>query len=259
MFQKFARFYNHILNRYTYPVQMVTAGTLWFSGDILCQSLVWYSSTDSNDLSYSSIHHGSKSAPFTEKNNNSQREQTIFINEIDWRRTLRMTLYGTFFSAPIYTCWFTLLEKLSMRTFKSYSNNVISSKLLQQPTHSSSAKISHATSRLWKITAYKTVLDVIVFDPFYLSFFFIISGCMENKSLTDIKQKLRDELSTTFAADVAVWLPIQFANFRYIPVLYQPLIVQGVNLFWNTFLSWVQHKEARIMPPPPSPTISPSI
>ena len=246
MFQRFARFYNHLLNRYTYPVQMASAGTLWFSGDVLCQYLVWHSKPDppasccAFATTYSKCNCDSLKAM-----GNMQREHASFLQQMDWSRSLRMTLYGTLFSAPIYTCWFTLLERLSAHTFKSYPSSAISSTLLQTPSHLQSSKISHATSRLLKITAFKTFLDVIVFDPFYLSFFFIASGCMENRSKAEIKQKLHDELSITFMADVAIWLPIQFANFRYVSVLYQPLVVQGVNLFWNAFLSWVQHKESR--------------
>ncbi|KAM0682575.1 hypothetical protein MDAP_001806 [Mitosporidium daphniae] len=243
MFKNSARFYNHLLNRYTYPVQMASAGMLWFSGDVLCQYLVWHASSGT-ELSCCT----SATCPECICDSTMtpvQRERSTFTQQIDWPRSVRMTLYGTFFSAPIYTFWFTLLEKLSTHTFKSYPSSVIPSKLLKTPSHLQSAKVSNATSRLLKITAFKTFLDVIVFDPFYLSFFFTVSGCMENRSKEDIKKKLHDELSTTYLTGVAVWLPIQFANFRYIPVPYQPLIVQGVNLFWNSFLSWVQHKESR--------------
>lgn len=257
IFGRFAKLYNHLLNRYTYPVQMVSAGTLWCSGDLLCQCLVSYHKSKEKDRGNDviSIQSSSSESSFGSMNKTVSQTEENFAGgfRVDWPRALRMTLYGTLFSAPIYTFWFSVLEKASIRIFKGYSQIPASTLTPSTPlginvfgkTFSVKAATA-ATSRMWKITIFKTVLDVIIFDPFYLSFFFCVTGKMENKSLSDIKRKLEDELTTTFLADVAVWLPIQLANFRYVSVIYQPLVVQCINLFWNTFLSWVQHKDAKI-------------
>lgn len=201
---------------------MVSAGTLWFSGDILCQYLV----TQLDDEGLESKH-------------------------FDWKRTMKMTLYGTFFSAPIYVFWFGILERVSQRLFSGYSQTqtpISSTPISGSARKNFGSKLSDIfyssslKSRMWKITFFKTFLDVIIFDPFYLSFFFAVTGTMEGSSIKDIKQKLDLDLKSTYIADIAVWVPIQLANFRYVPVVYQPMVAQGASLFWNTFLSWVQHK-----------------
>lgn len=51
------------------------------------------------------------------------------------------------------------------------------------------------------------------------------------------------ELPHTYLVDVALWTPVQLINFRFVPVLYQPLLVNGVNTGWNAYLSFVQNKE----------------
>lgn len=53
----------------------------------------------------------------------------------------------------------------------------------------------------------------------------------------------KEVFATTFAIDCAVWPPLQFINFKYIPVRYQFLYVNILNLFYNAFLSHVANTE----------------
>ena len=95
---------------------------------------------------------------------------------------------------------------------------------------------------MYRIIGFKLFVDMFVFDPIYLAFFFTATNTLERKSWDHIKHKLKEELATTYLIDVLVWLPIQFLNFRYIPTSYQALVVQTCNIGWNAFLSFVQHR-----------------
>jgi len=186
---------------------MATGAVLWFTGDLLCQSLV------------------------------QSKEETE--NGVDWKRCARMTAYGAFISAPVSVFWYGALDRLSQRVFSSAVPTTVPS-LLQRRLPWGKV-LTAATLRTWKIISFKLAMDTILFDPLYLSLFFMSNGLLQNQSLSQLGIKLRDDLLETWLVDVAIWTPIQTMNFRYIKVLWQPLVVQSCNIVWNAYLSFVQH------------------
>lgn len=233
-FTRFARSYNHMLNKYKYPTQIVTGGVLWFTGDVLCQNLVHLASTKANP-------------------NGAAAESKL---QIDWKRVGRMTVYGLAISAPVYGFWYTFLDKWSHRVFGAKTAASVSSTVATAVASAVNAtgagvgekkprglmrRMSPAALRTWKIIGFKLFADCALFDPAYLSLFFSATGAMEGKSLSDIWWKLKQDLGKTYLIDVAVWFPIQTVNFRWVPVPYQPIVVQSCNIGWNAYLSFVQH------------------
>ena len=217
----------------------MTGGVLWFSGDILCQTLVYISNPQS----------------LIDKINPLETEGSLLppsrLNglKIDWDRVSRMTLYGLLVSAPVYGFWYTFLDKWSHRVFgaKHLPGAVASTVAAGLSSASGPAPIksrfrmSPAMLRTWKIIGFKLFADCALFDPLYLSLFFSTTGLMEGKSLAEIRDKLKNDLGKTYLIDVAVWFPIQTVNFRWVPVPYQPIVVQSCNIGWNAYLSFVQH------------------
>lgn len=231
------RSYSRILHKYKYATQITTGGLLWFSGDLLCQSLVHSTTGDCSNKDGDS-------------NSNNSHENVSFP---DWKRTARMTCYGICVSAPAYAFWYTFLDMQSQRLFTTQPGRSLATprwlRFLSRYTNSNnplgtSLTFSAARLRTWKIIGYKLVMDTLVFDPIYLTLFFTATSTMEGKSFSGTVLKLREELGRTWLIDVAIWTPIQAANFRFVPVLYQALVVQSCNVGWNAFLSFVQHRSA---------------
>jgi len=241
IFARCLGFYNGILHRHKYSVQIVTGGALWFSGDLLAQSLV-----GACDL--------------------VQREDTPHDGPAehgprgfyDWPRVGRMTVYGLAVSAPVYAFWYSFLDNWSHRVFFARKPGPVAATAILP------AALRHfvqrvpllrpvlvalwrrvpppATMRLWQMVAFKLAADCLLFDPAYLALFFSATAALERRSPSDIVHKLRTDLLPTYLVDVAVWLPIQTVNFRWVPVVYQALFVQGCNVGWNAYLSFVQHR-----------------
>jgi hypothetical protein len=238
-FVRFARFYNHLLNKHKYPTQIVTGGILWFSGDILCQTLV-HLSAPPNIID--------RVNPLKSEGSSSLLSQLENL-QIDWDRVGRMTVYGLFISAPVYGFWYTFLDKWSHRIFGAkHLPNVVASTVAASISNASGPapiksrfRMSPAVLRTWKIIGFKLFADCALFDPLYLSLFFTSTGLMEGKTLVEIREKLKNDLGKTYLIDVAVWFPIQTVNFRWVPVPYQPIVVQSCNIGWNAYLSFVQH------------------
>jgi Mpv17 / PMP22 family len=271
IFRRWSSYYNHLLGRHKYPVQIISGGVLWFTGDVISQVIYKFANPTTHDAFSPSSHQSDEGF-----GSRTQLEDGSSRGFIDWKRVGRMTFYGMTFSAPIYAFWYSFLEALSLRIFSQKSllssypliskwrgSSLSSSSPFPRPTSKPSLsktsflnetipslqqsllspEHSHASKyRIWKIIAFKSFADVVLFDPVYLCFFFVMTSTLESKSWIDINTKLRDEFKHTYLIDVSVWLPIQILNFRLVPVKYQALAVQCCNIGWNTFLSYVQHK-----------------
>jgi hypothetical protein len=241
-FFRFLRFYNHILHKHKYPVQIATGGLLWFTGDLLAQGAVHTSK-------YVSRH----------DDDDDQGNDTVTTFNVDWSRTAKMTTYGVCISAPAFAFWYSFLDKASHRIFNvkpgsasmvhfpSWFTNSLTRPFLRRlpqdhPLNGTIPSIPAQTVRTWKIIGFKLAADGLVFDPLYLSLFFSATGYMEGKGRAEITEKLQADLFTTYLVDVFVWSPIQTLNFRYVPVVYQALVVQSFNIVWNAYLSYVQHR-----------------
>ena len=224
-FYRFLRFYNGVLHRHKYPVQIATGGLLWLAGDILAQGASSLAQPADND------------APF----------------RVDWQRTGRMTLYGVCISAPAYAFWYSFLDRASHRLFRHppaplrLPANALARRLVRRlpPAMTTSvdgvAHLSPLTVRTWNIIGFKLLADGLLFDPLYLSLFFTATGLLEGRTPPEIAHKLRQDLLRTYLVDVLVWTPVQTVNFRFVPVAYQALVVQSCNVAWNAYLSFVQH------------------
>lgn len=249
-FGKFFQFYNKILNKHKYPVQIVTGGTLWFTGDILCQSLVQTAQLVNKEEK--------EDGPALK----SKRGKGI---ELDWQRLGRMTCYGLFVSAPVYAFWYSYLDRWSHRFFAQRAMKPLSTDAvilpaplrhflqkfprignqLRSPLLSMLERMPEAaTRRVWEIIGFKLAADCFLFDPAYLALFFTTTNAMEGRSPSEIVTKLKTDLFPTYLVDVAVWFPIQTINFRWVPVVYQALFVQSCNIGWNAYLSFVQHRSS---------------
>jgi hypothetical protein len=250
VFGNFFKFYHTILNKHKYPVQIVTGGALWFTGDIICQSLVQTvglikeKPRGEDGASVHEVKHGKGI-------------------QLDWMRLGRMTCYGLFVSAPVYAFWYSYLDRWSHRFFAHRALKPISSDAvilpaalrhffqkfptLSAPLRLPAIKIMQkvpeaATRRVWEIIGFKLAADCLLFDPAYLALFFTTTNAMEGRSPSEIATKLRTDLFPTYLVDIAVWFPIQTINFRWVPVVYQALFVQSCNIGWNAYLSFVQHR-----------------
>lgn len=254
VFGKFFQFYHTILNKHKYPVQIVTGGALWFTGDIICQSLVQTVELIKDKDDSEQNDDSSKILAYKD------RKKTI---ELDWKRLGRMTCYGLIVSAPVYAFWYSYLDRWSHSFFAHRALKPISSEavilpgplrhffqrfpLLSTPLRIPAIKIMErmpeaATRRVWEIIGFKLAADCFLFDPAYLALFFTTTNVMEGRSPSEIATKLRTDLFPTYLVDIAVWFPIQTVNFRWVPVVYQALFVQSCNIGWNAYLSFVQHR-----------------
>jgi len=130
----------------------------------------------------------------------------------NWTRIGRMATVGFFVVGPACHFWYKFLDKR------------IPSKLTVQVIQ-------------------KILLDEFLFGPVYLSAFFVSISTLEGMTREQTIQHLRKEFWPTFKMDITVWPPAQAINFFYLPPAYRVLYISSISLFWNAYLSMVQHRD----------------
>ncbi|RKO82777.1 hypothetical protein BDK51DRAFT_33821 [Blyttiomyces helicus] len=228
--------YSRFLTNWRYASQSVTAGALWFTGDLISQK--FFSSPEpghsspTKETSLQAQPGDAKGATAVERRVEQRAERGTA--EIDWRRVGIMTAFGVCISGPAYTFWYRLLDERIVGLFK---------QILKKKTQSTTTLNVSKSSLLWKITLAKVGADMIMFDPAYLALFFTSTHLLSGNSLESGIELMKREILPTYLVEVAVWTPVQLLNFRFVPLLYQPVVVNSVNVGWNAYLSYVKHRE----------------
>lgn len=94
----------------------------------------------------------------------------------------------------------------------------------------------------------RVALDQLVFAPVAgVPLYFSVMTLLEGGSTADVQAKLANNYWPTMLANWYVWPAVQFANFLWVPPHLRILLVNGVSIAWNTFLS-LQNARKRIIP-----------
>ncbi|TPX44071.1 hypothetical protein SeLEV6574_g04728 [Synchytrium endobioticum] len=150
-----------------------------------------------------------------------------------------MVLFGFCFAGPAYTYWYRFLDR-----------HVVVWMRRGLARHTAARNVSQI-GLAWRVAAVKVALDDLVFEPVYLPTFFAATTLLAGQPPRAAVEQIRAEFWSTYIIDLVLWTPIQLINFRWIPVLYQPVLVNGVNIGWNAFLSYVSHRSDSQLPSHP--------
>ncbi|CAG9771996.1 unnamed protein product [Ceutorhynchus assimilis] len=126
-------------------------------------------------------------------------------------RTAKFMLLGTVFVGPSLSLWYRTLA----RKFGTQSSSITTLK--------------------------KVACDQLIFAPSFLVVFVTNLNLMNGKSFSHIKKELEANYTDIVVANWKLWPAVQLVNFYLVPLNYQVLLVQGVAIVWNTYLSWKTH------------------
>ncbi|GHJ88903.1 hypothetical protein NliqN6_5305 [Naganishia liquefaciens] len=137
--------------------------------------------------------------------------------KFDVARTARMSTWGGLGFGPIVTVWFKVLQK-----------NV-----------NFNSKVATTVARVG--------LDQLVAAPVIISTFFTVMTLMEGKSLQDARTKIDTTLLDTLKANWMLFPAVQTIN-MIVPLQMRGLVVNGVSVPWNCYLS-MQNSKANASKP----------
>ncbi|KAJ3027398.1 UNVERIFIED_CONTAM: hypothetical protein HDU68_003911 [Siphonaria sp. JEL0065] len=214
--------YTRFVKKYPLGSQCLVAGMLWTAGDILSQKI-------------------SHSHAATSKGSPPEKKDSC----IDWKRVATMSSYGFFIAGPLYTVWYKTLDKVV---------EPLLTKLILRRSGKTALDVSKR-QMVWNVALAKVAADNFIFEPPYLSLFFLSTHTMSGASLKEAWNHLKADFSVTYITDILIWTPIQLINFRFIPVHFQPQFVNAFNIGWNAFLSYMKHEGSHYHAEPAVPAV----
>ncbi|XP_066159122.1 protein Mpv17 [Euwallacea fornicatus] len=128
------------------------------------------------------------------------------------KRSIKFTLLGTIFVGPTLTVWYRLLARR-------FGNEMSTSTTLK-----------------------KVLSDQLLFAPSFIAVFLTTVNLVNGVSIAQIKKDLPTNYPDIVVANWKLWPAVQLVNFYFVPLTHQVLVVQGVALIWNTYLSWKTHQ-----------------
>ena len=143
-----------------------------------------------------------------------RKTDSLTAASLDWYRLLKFTTLGIFYVSPTLHLWYGLLA----RTFPG----------------------AHMAATMQRLA-----LDQLLFAPAFIAGFFSLALLLEGRPEM-VYDKLRSDWLPTFSANLTLWVPSMFINFRYIPPQYQVLFSNCVGFYWNIYLSFATYKEVTL-------------
>lgn len=210
--------FNYFMDVYPFTSNLVIAGFLYGTGDLVCQGIELYK--------YGFVVTKSiKGLKIT--NNNFEKNTNINENNIyekflekielfDYARILRMTIHGTFIFGISSFYFYSALEK----------------------------HLEHFSKNLQVFL--KVSIDELIYSPLSISALFASLSIMEGKNKQQIINKIKKDFLPTFIVDLIVWPILQTINFYFLPLKYRVLYISFCSLFWNVFLSSMHNSVTQI-------------
>ncbi|KJA15415.1 hypothetical protein HYPSUDRAFT_48434 [Hypholoma sublateritium FD-334 SS-4] len=130
----------------------------------------------------------------------------------DFARTARLTLYGGALFGPAMTTWYAFLNRIK---FPSPTKSLI----------------------------YRVWLDQALLTPAAVAFFFGSMSVLEGQP-KEAPARIKAAYVPTLLRNWGVFIPTQIINFSLTPPHLRFVVVSVVSLFWNTYLSAANAREA---------------
>ncbi|XP_071526001.1 mitochondrial inner membrane protein Mpv17-like [Panulirus ornatus] len=126
--------------------------------------------------------------------------------------TFRFGIYGSFLLAPTLYCWVRL------------ANIIVKANSL-------------------KGAIIKAYIEQFTWAPFAYVQFFICINLMERKPWEECLHQCRTKILDTWKVGFCIWPVVQTVNFWIIPMKNRVSFVAFFSYLWNTFLSFMHHRE----------------
>ncbi|KAJ1540771.1 Protein required for ethanol metabolism, partial [Cladochytrium tenue] len=134
------------------------------------------------------------------------------LAEHDSQRTVRLAFFGGLIAGPMVALWYPFLSRVVR---------------VKSPI---------------KGLVYRVALDQLAYAPVAIALFFSYNAILEGRGIEGVKERLERGYVSTLLNNWKLWPFVQIVNFRFVPVLYQSLVVNATALGWNTYMSYTNSR-----------------
>uniref|UniRef100_A0A6B2LHA1 Uncharacterized protein n=1 Tax=Arcella intermedia TaxID=1963864 RepID=A0A6B2LHA1_9EUKA len=138
---------------------------------------------------------------------------SVWSEPVDWRRNASVTTFGLWYGWWGHY-WYKWLDVFAHKMAKEGSAKFVMTKVLSEQ---------------------------VFWNPATLILYFASVSIMEGKGTDYIKKKMHEDFAPTLAIELLTWPALTAVIFKYSPVRYQLIWINVMELFYDAFLSWVQH------------------
>jgi hypothetical protein len=105
----------------------------------------------------------------------------------------------------------------------------------------------------------RVVADQCIGSPSNIVIVFITSGLLKGQSEEFILQRIKEQSLPTWQRGITFWPFVHMLNFRFVPVMHQPVVSHTASICWQVILSNRTNMPlaSRDHPPAPAPVTSP--
>jgi len=136
-------------------------------------------------------------------------------HKYNFLRTCQVASYGALVSGPLYAKWFPFLDRQC-------------------------AAWNLAKFGVWAAPVTKVIADELIMDPPTISLFFSYMEFCQNDMVFDwesTKNKVKAELPRAWMTSLMTWPVVLLGTFRFVPIHFQPAVVNVCAVVWDGFLS----------------------
>ncbi|KAJ1817761.1 hypothetical protein IWW57_006782 [Coemansia sp. S610] len=160
----------------------------------------------------------------------------------DLKRTARFVLFATCVS-PIGVRWHRFLDKRfpirSQTAWFKARRKPNTAFHLSASTLAARAKRRSEHRQTARQVGKRLICDVLIYEPFFYAVFFSSMALLEGGSIDDAKYRVSVLLLPTYLAGLTISPIVQSINFAFIPLIYRVPFGSCFDLFWDSYLSWV--------------------
>lgn len=174
------------------------------------------------------------------------------LKELDYFRTATMIGWSVGYMTPVFLALFRFMDRMfPQKTAATIGARVLGSFIVSIPTNGIfflyGTSVHHVAEWIALRQDWREELEEFGLDGATVDYI-VQNGPAFDFEMMMAKGKLKveTELFNTVSASAKAWIPINFVNFALVPSHLRPLVFMVASVFWNCYLSLVQHRDVAI-------------
>lgn len=174
------------------------------------------------------------------------------LEELDYFRTVTMMGWSVGYMTPVFLYFYRFLDRIfPQRTAATIFCRVFGSFVVSVPTNALffvyGTSVHHVAEWIAVREDWREELQDFGLDESTVEEIMATGPPFDFEMMTAKGVlKVKSELFNTVSASAKAWIPINLINFALVPSHLRPLVFMTASVFWNCYLSLLQHRDCAL-------------